>query len=319
MTASYPQILALAAAVVGIGGGVVWLYGRAASLYHRTLGSRRDLAKRLNQVAAGVTTRYIEERFGAPAFVRPSETPVQRTDMELTGVQATEQVYRTRHAWLQVLTDEHDAVIRFSITVTDPRFHFQIRDLTVNQLDVKLGHTRFSGVQPNPDGRSLWVGARRHGYSESFYFGNPGNYQRFVLGKNDAGVGGFGYSALPDDISHSHQDGFLKIADDGYGPPSPGMPRYDPATPYARAFRSETTINTLTVLGADYGPMTLANPRGPDADHVRVLISGPWELRQRRRRARQLRRLIKREIERAPAPLPDEAPSSADETVPPAT
>jgi hypothetical protein len=125
VTASYPQILALAAAVVGVGGGVVWLYGRAASLYHRTLGSRRDLAKRLNQVAAGVTTRYLEERFGAPAFVRASRIPMVRPDGTVGGP-LTEQVYRTRHAWLQVLVDEQDAVVRFSITVTDPRFRFQM-------------------------------------------------------------------------------------------------------------------------------------------------------------------------------------------------
>ena len=85
VTASYPQILALAAAVVGIGGGVVWIYGRAAGLSHRTLGSRRDLARRLNQVAAGVTTRYLQERFGAPAFVRASNIPVEQPDMTITA------------------------------------------------------------------------------------------------------------------------------------------------------------------------------------------------------------------------------------------
>jgi hypothetical protein len=315
VTASYPQIIALAAAVVGIGGGVVWVYRQAASLYHRTLGSRRDLAKRLNQVAAGVTTRYLEERFGAPAFVRTSGIHTARPQRGF--VQTTERVYRTRHAWLQVLTDKHDAVVRFSITVTDPRFRFQIRDLTVNQFDVKLGHTRFSGIQPDPDGRSLWIGARRHGYSESFYFGNPGNYQHFVLSKNDAGVGTFGSSALPDDISHVYQSGILEA--DRHGAPPPDTPPYDPAAPYATEFRNETTINTLTVLSADYSPTSLADPGGPDADYVRVLVSGAWELRQRRRRARRIRRRVMREIGQASEPLPEEAAPSADETVPPAT
>jgi hypothetical protein len=319
VTASYPQILALAAAVAGVGGGVVWLYGRAASLYHRTLGSRRDLAKRLNQVAAGVTTRYLEERFGAPAFVRASRIPMEMVDGTIGGL-LTEQVYRTRHAWLQVLTDEHDAVVRLSITVTDPRFHFQIRDLTRYNLDVDLGHTRFSGVQHPPDGRSLWRGARRYHYSESFWFGNPGNYQRFVLSKSDAGVGGFGTMALPSGIAGSYQDGFLQDADRGHvPPPPPGIPPFDPAARYAREFRSETVINTLTILGPGYGPGTLADPRGADLDYVRVLVSGPWELRQMRRRARQLRRLVKREIGREPVPPADDAASSADETVPPAT
>src|SRR5262249_42688885 len=147
---------------------------------------------------------------------------------------------------------------------------------------------------------------------------NPGNYQHYVLSKNDAGVGSFGFSTLPDDISHTYQDGSLDIGQDGYGPPSPGMPPYDPAAPYAREFRSKTTINTLTVLGAGYTPITLANPRGPDADYVRVLVSDPWELRQRRRRARPLRHR-RPEIGQASAQLPREAVSSEDETPPPAT
>jgi hypothetical protein len=318
VTASFPQIVTLAAAVVGVGGGVWWLYHQLDSLYHRTLGSRRDLAKLLNQVAAGVTTRYLEERFGAPAFVRASQVRVQRPDLTFTHAPVSEQVYRTRHAWLQVLTDEHDAVIRFSITVTDPRFRFQIRDLTVYNLDVKLGHTRFSSIQRDPDGRSLWIGARRYGYSESFYFGNPGNYQHFVLSKNDAGVGSFGFLALPADIGGFYQDGFLQLGDVGGAPP-PGIPVFDPAAPYAKGFRSETTIDTLTVLGADYGTATLAEPRGPDADYVRVLSSSAWELRQLRRRARRSSRPAKREIERAHAAPPDESVSSTGETVPPAS
>jgi hypothetical protein len=39
-------------------------------------------------------------------------------------------VYRQKHAWVQVLIDENDAVIRFSITVTDPRFKFTVKNLT---------------------------------------------------------------------------------------------------------------------------------------------------------------------------------------------
>src|SRR6266851_3243537 len=73
-------------------------------------------------LAAGVTTRYVEERFGAPAFVRKSGVLL---GFKL-GVTLFEQVYRTKHAWLQVLSDENDAVVRFSVTVTDPRFRFQV-------------------------------------------------------------------------------------------------------------------------------------------------------------------------------------------------
>ncbi len=62
--------LGLAASLVIIGGGLVGLYRAAVKWYGRTIGSRWDLARRLNQLAAGVTLCYVEERFGTPAFTR---------------------------------------------------------------------------------------------------------------------------------------------------------------------------------------------------------------------------------------------------------
>jgi len=297
VTASYPQIFALAAAVVGVGGGVVWLYGRAAGWYHRSIGSRRDLARRLNQLAAGVTTRYVEERFGAPAFVRKSGVLL---GFKL-GVTLFEQVYRTKHAWLQVLSDENDAVVRFSVTVTDPRFRFQVAVLTGGQLQARLGHSRFSDVrsQLGPDGRSLWIGARRRGYSESYWFGNPGNYQRFVLSHNDAGTGGFGFAIEQQGVGW-HQDGFLKFA----APPREGLPEFDPAAPYAREFRETTTVNTLTVLGPHWDPTGLDEPHGLDGDYVRVLVPDARERRQIHRRLRRMTRQVEREVSQEPTPGP---------------
>lgn len=292
VTASYPQILALAAAVVGVGGGVVWLYGRGLGWYRRSIGSRRDLARRLNQLAAGVTTRYVEERFGAPAFVRKSGVLLGAK----LGMTLVEQVYRTKHAWLQVLSDPHGAVVRFSITVTDPQFRFQVGVLTGGQLQARLGHSRFSqvGSQLDPDGHSLWIGARRRGYSESYWFGNPGNYQRYVLSHNDAGTGEFSFAVEQQGIGW-HQDGFLK-----FDPaPREGLPEFDPAAQYAMEFRAMTTVNTLTVLGPHRDVAGLDEPHGLDGDYVRVLAPDARERRQIRRRGRRMSRQVEREISRA--------------------
>jgi hypothetical protein len=86
-------------------------------------------------------------------------------------------VYRAKHAWIQVLVDEHEAVVRFSVTVTDPRFRFQISDLTFGNLTAKLGHTSFSGIHSHIEqqGRSLRIGAHNFEYAEAYWFGNPGN------------------------------------------------------------------------------------------------------------------------------------------------
>ncbi len=232
--------LGVAAPIVIVGGGVLGVYQAAARIYNRTVGSRRDLARRLNQLAAGVTLRYVEERFGTPAFARtivlprrsPSEEAARshkRTLRELALIltdasatasssQATtgtgdaqegappggqsfrEWVYREKHAWIQVLADENDAVVRFSITVTDPRFKFSVRDLTWGYLAVRLGHSRFADVQAglSPGGRSLRIGAHSHEYAEAYWFGNPGNYQHYVISSNEIGTGEFGAPVTTD-------------------------------------------------------------------------------------------------------------------------
>jgi hypothetical protein len=195
------------------------------------------LARRLNQLAAGVTIRYVEERFGTPAFahtivlprtlpgIAEAARPRKRTTRELvralssTGAAATgdpatptaadgqgheadhrqsfrELVYREKHAWVQVLVGDNDAVARFSVTAADPKFKFSIRDLTWGHIAIRLGHSRFADVQhsPSPDGRRLRIGAHNHEYAEAYWFGNPGNYQHYVISSNEIGTGEFGFS-----------------------------------------------------------------------------------------------------------------------------
>src|SRR5260370_33405678 len=67
--------LGTASPIAIVGGGTLGLYQAGARVYHHTVGSRRDLARRFNQLAAGVTVRYVEERFGTPAFARTIVLP----------------------------------------------------------------------------------------------------------------------------------------------------------------------------------------------------------------------------------------------------
>lgn len=320
--------LGVVAPIVIVAGGFFGVYQAAARIYNRTVGSRRDLARRLNQLAAGVTLRYVEERFGTPAFAStitfprcpPSEEPVRprrRPLRELALILADastpardsaamgtadaregtprgrqpfrELVYREKHAWIQILVDDNDAVVRFSITVTDPRFKFSVRDLTWGHLAVRLGHSCFSDVQLGPglplDGRSLRIGTHNHEYAEAYWFGNPGNYQHYVISSNEIGTGEFGYSIQQDGPSW-HRSGLL--AHDN--PSSADQSTFDSNAPYASRFRSQTTINTLTILGPNRQPAELAEPRGPASNHVRVLVPGRREWRQIRRRLSRMNR-----------------------------
>lgn len=286
--ASLPSGLAVGASAAAILVAAVGVYRWSASWYRRTIGSRRDLVRRLNQLAAGVTTRWVEERLGAPAFVRGVDLG------SVPGRQATtELIYRTRHAWVQVLADRDGAVVRFSITVTDPKFSFRTSDLTLHHLDIKLGRNRFADIRTSfgdPNGYSLRVGAHNFEYSESYYFGNPGNYQHYVLSYNDCGTGLF--DASTGGGPTWCQEGVLKLK----GPPRQDHPVFDPKANYAAEFRRKTTVNTLTILGPWRQRVDLAEPRGPDSSHVRVLLP---DARERRRRHRMVRRSDRRMLRSA--------------------
>jgi hypothetical protein len=196
------EIFGLAAAIVAVGGTAITIYRAMAGLYRQSIGSRRALARKLYQLAAGTTIRWVEERLGTPTFTREFQA--------LPGTR--EMVYYMRHAWVQVLVDTDDAVVRFSITVTDPGFRFQVRDLTNHQLTARLGHTRFAdaGTNLEPQGQSLRIGAHNHEFAEAYWFGNPGNYQWYVVSHNDAvGVGTFTWSVRGHGLT-SFQTGVLE-------------------------------------------------------------------------------------------------------------
>ncbi len=344
--------LGTAVPIVIVGGGVLGIYQAGIRIYRRTFGSRRDLTRRLNQLATGVTVRYVEERFGTPAFARtvvlprslpgtaleaarsPRRTVLGLARMILPAAAAAEigdpapsaaatarggaaggrqpfreLVYREKHAWVQVLVDDNDAVARFSITVTDPKFKFRTRDLTWGHLPVRLGHSRFADMQSgiSPRGRSLRIGAHNHEYAEAYWFGNPGNYQYYVISSNEIGTGEFGYSISREGPS-GHCSGTL-ARDNALQAQS----AFDPDAYYAQRFRAETTINTLTVLGPLRNPAELAEPRGPDSNHVRVLVPGRRERQQIRRRLRRINREVLHDNRRLPSSqaLDDTAPNKA--------
>ncbi len=250
-----------------------------------------------------MTTDYIESRFGPPAFARAFPWP---NKMIALGKPPTrELVYREKHAWLQTVVDQNDAVLRFSITVTDPRFKFQIRDLTFGHLSARLGSSRFAGLECQwaTQGRSLRIGAHNREYAEAYYCGNPGNYQTFVVSNNDAAPGEFGYPI--ERKGHGWVQGGILQFDE---PPPAGNPGWDEAASYATRFRAGTTINTLTVLGPSQLGSLLAEPRGPDVNQVRVLVPTPRERRQMRRQGRRVNREMAQAIaQESDSPAPDDS------------
>jgi len=172
--ASFPGGLAVGASIAAVLAAAAGLYRWSVLWYRRTIGSRRDLTRRFNQLAAGVTTRWVEERLGAP-------------------------------------------------------------DIGAGIFDASAG------------GGPQWC-----------------------------------------------QEGVLRFKD----PTRPELPVFDPKAAYAAKFRANTTINTLTVLGPWRKLADLAEPRGPDSNHVRVLLADSRERRRRRRLVRQWNRRVLRVAKR---------------------
>jgi hypothetical protein len=255
---SFTDELSAAGSAIAIAAAAYGMSKAGIAYYRRTLGSRRQLRGRLDSIACGVTTGYVDGLFGAPAFARDlPHDPMFR-----------ERIYCTQSAWLSTWSTDDDAIHVLSVTVTDMRFAFPVTNLTIDQLTVTLGRSVFADVSEPPAGQRLSLDGRRTEYAEYFYFGNAGYNQHYILSYNDAGYG------APDVVSATSVGEFA----DGM---LPSHADEDPALtvdkrPALETFRRRTRINTLTI-GAPHLPIsTLARDwTGIDADHVRALRVWP--------------------------------------------
>lgn len=119
-----------------------------------------------------------------------------------------------------------------------------------------LQATRFSAIRAAPTRIVADLGARRHGYVEIFWFGNPANYQAVALSVSD-GAPSVG-PGVPVDEIHARQSGPSAI---------------EFATEELQRFRADEAPNTYTVTAPNvslerFPP--IASVFGADADDVRV-------------------------------------------------
>lgn len=146
------------ATIIGALCVVFAVYQGAMARLRATVFSRMELRQKLDQLACGVPVEYVTSLFGAPTFrtARP-EAAGKLAD-------ATEPIFRARHAWLQVLVRNAGAAVEaFSVTVTDPRFRYRTRYLTNEQVDLRHGASRFAELRGPVDGWSSRRSARRFG------------------------------------------------------------------------------------------------------------------------------------------------------------
>src|SRR6266566_2519624 len=214
---SWASAIQIAAALAAIGGAATALYRLGQVILRRTVLSHRHLAACLNQLACGVTTQYIDQIFGPPAFRRAIDN---------------------------------------------------------NQ------------------------------HAESYWFGNPGFYQVYVLAYNDAGCGA--YWPPP---SGPHGTGWSSGRLDTAPPTTPS---WQPIPDWLTEPRQHITINTLLVSqsGPDQPIALTQGWLGVDAGHVRTLRT-PQQRRRTRRNMRKIRKTLQPAPSAAPT-LPTPQPTSGD-------
>ncbi len=230
--------------------------------WHRaTIGFKRVLRRQILQLSAGVNIAHFQAVLGPQMFAR-------------TISARREHVFVNKYSYIQAITDLDGSVTAFSVTTRKSNFNPILVlgpfSITGEVLQIRLGKTKFAEIESfaKPGGIVSSLGARRIHYYEDYYFGNPGNYQTFIFGINDAGY-----------LDHGH-------------PPTPYQPALSVKDAEVKEFRERSVINTYTITA----PLLSAKDAGggfwfgPDYDQVRI-VEGVSK-RIGKRELRRLRRIV---------------------------
>ena len=253
-------IIAIAATL----SAVIFLFTISLNFYSDTIGSMAVAYKKLNNLSTDAQIDYFKSNLGSPIFVN-------------RNMNFIEYIFVDKYFYVQALC-EKDKVLMYSVTTRDKNFNpkFQRTEYSydASSQDVKaipqiieLGKTTFhdaSKMLGDPEGLSNVVGVRRFFYKESYYFGNPGNYQTFIFSVNDASSV---ITAYPPDNQKSF--GSFNIDSKNVGKT---IQEILTDVHYSH-FRKEAVINTFTVISPTLYENYESLPIGPDLDQVRLLTT----------------------------------------------
>ncbi len=151
------------------------------------------------QIALQVRVDYVIGLFGEPTYRQCHEG--WRFKVSDDADEPTQEVVTfTERIWLladdgylQVLTDEQDNVVRYSLTTRSRKFHPRVPIGAVSgnlpRFAVRLGRTRFSEIPPEPDRiyRGPYGATAPYEYRQSYYFGRSGGYADWTCVYNAVG------------------------------------------------------------------------------------------------------------------------------------
>jgi len=246
------------------------------SFYNDTVGEKNVAYQNILGLAAEAQIDYFNYSLGQPVFKNVKD-----------GM--NEYIYVNKYFYVQALCDSNDKVVLYSVTTRDKDFNptftrengsydSKTKKVIENDQKITLGKTTFaeaSRIYGDSSGISLYVGARRYGYSESHYLGNPGNYQDFIFSLNDAGVNNGQYPP----VKHINVGSFAIEAEEPKNQIDKFVsPFYDPqgvsnalSTSEMIDFRSKAAINTFTITSPNLEISLSKLPIGVEIDQVRVL------------------------------------------------
>jgi hypothetical protein len=152
------------------------------------------------RVALQVRVDYVIALFGEPAYRQRREGSRFKAGADPDGAEQ-EVVIFTEHVWLlgsdgylQILTDESDNVVRYSLTTRSRKFNPRLPVGAVEgntpKFYIYLGRTLFSDISSEPDRvyRGPHGATAPYEYRQSYYYGRPGGYADWTCTYNAVGL-----------------------------------------------------------------------------------------------------------------------------------
>lgn len=210
--------------------------------------------KNIEDLAPGVNIGSYENIFGVPTYLNQNKV-----------LKTKEYIFVNTYFYLDAVTDTNDEVLYFAVTIRDATFNpvFKSPGYRENQpiFQITLGISTFNDVDGLPKYIDTSVGAHYFSYYETRFYGNPGDYEEFGFGLNEAGyipniaetyipildkiqdhVGNSGYS---ENDLETLKDFRTKISFNTYAVSAPGVSLED---------------YNLANLGVDYYQVRTLNP-----------------------------------------------------------
>lgn len=275
------QFFSTADNITAIAAASFVLVKAGTAAWRGTLGSRRVTARAIRSLTPGNPIELVEALFGQHIYSHTYSLPSFASEGKVTEYNIEQRLYNARHGWLTVHYNT-GKVSAFAFMVTDKRFRFRLGETCRGMVTGTLGRSTYQEINDEmPSILNVFTGAYNWGYSETHYYGRPGNYQHYAFSNTI-----FGWSAQRTDFS-----GTFNLDVSGHFEMS-ALPVSD--LEQVKRYRRESAPDTVAVFGLGYGVGEPASGSGSyDQDDMRNLEgAGPKGWRSRSSFDRRERMLL---------------------------